>query len=154
RYALGMYAYYGYRGFSGAVGGGIGGGGFDNSFIESGAQPNYRSDSGQLLPNDVAMSRVESLYAYPIGLTSLEPGDRMTKLLFEQRSPYRVIYRWEAIDPNNPVEQILRIHNAGKTPWTGGLATITKAGLPLAQLDMPFTAVGRDANLTLGKAPD
>jgi len=100
------------------------------------------------------MFRSESLYAYPIGPTTLEPGDRLTKLLFEQQSHYRTVYHWEAEDANNPVEEFLRIHNDAKKPWTGGVVTVAKTGIPLAQTDMPFTAPAHDADLTIGKAPD
>jgi|GEM_PF-5090943 len=106
------------------------------------------------LPSDAGMFRRESLYAYPIGPTTLEPGDRLTKLLFKQPSHYRTIYRWDAAEANNPVGEFLRIHDDGKTPWTGGVVTVAKAGIPLAQTDMPFTATGHDADLSLGQAPD
>ncbi len=159
RYTIGMYNNYSY-GFGG-FGGGGGMGAMDASgfmygrgAVFAGTTPGGIAMSGQLLPSDASVFRSESLYAYPIGKQTLEPGDRLTKLLFEQSSHYRTIYHWEAVDTNNPVEEFLRVHNDGKNPWTGGVATIAKAGIPLAQTDMPFTATGHDADLALGKAPD
>jgi len=153
RYTAGMYN-GGYP--SGGVGGGFGvsvdG---DSSFRGAVFNSNGSYEkSGQLLPNDANVFRSESLYAYPIGPTTLEPGDRLTKLLFEQQSHYRTVYHWDAADGNDPVQEFLRIHDDAKTPWTGGVATVAKSGIPLAQTDMPFTAPGHDADLTLGQAPD
>ncbi|HWA84354.1 MAG TPA: hypothetical protein VG820_13000 [Fimbriimonadaceae bacterium] len=145
--ALARYLLAGYYG-NGYGGGGFGGGGMTADGRYGNAQ------SGQLLPNDGNIARTESLYAYTIGTTNLEPGDRFTKLLFSQRTPYDTIYRWDAESTNNPVVQVLRIHNVSKTPWTGGLATITKNDMTLAQSEMPFTAGGHDADLKMGFAPD
>lgn len=151
RYGLTNYTNYGFpmdgraeNGF-GFGGGGMGGGGFGVAM---------EGRSGQLLPSDSSVYRSESIYAYPIGSTTLEPGDRLTKLLFEQQSHYRTVYHWDANQSTNSVDELLRIHNDGKTPWTGGAATITKNGLPLAQVAMPFTSTGHDADLVLGQAPD
>ncbi|HVT13872.1 MAG TPA: hypothetical protein VHE55_16535 [Fimbriimonadaceae bacterium] len=156
RQVLARYLQTGYYG-SGFAGGGFGGGGdYSRGAVFAGTTSSEygNAQSGQLLPNDANIARSESLYAYSIGTTNLEPGDRFTKLLFSQRTPYDTIYRWEAENVNNLVQEFLRVHNVSKTPWTGGLATITKDGVTLAQTDMPFTAGGHDADLKLGSAPD
>ncbi|MFI5385932.1 MAG: hypothetical protein ACHQ50_07405 [Fimbriimonadales bacterium] len=154
RFVLGTYN-------PGYGGGGFGGGAFvvdgtqqGVNGVFAGTTPGSFIRTGNALPADTSIFRSESLYAYPIGPTTLEPGDRLTRLLFEQASHYRTIYHWDAESGNNPVEQYVRVHNDGKTPWTGGVVTISKTGIPLAQTDMPFTAVEKDADLALGKAPD
>ncbi|HTQ09982.1 MAG TPA: hypothetical protein VMI31_07935 [Fimbriimonadaceae bacterium] len=153
RYSIGMYNNYsgGYGGFAPADSIGV-----DYTYrngLFRGETP-AGTKTMEALPSDASIFRSESLYAYPIGPTTLEPGDRLTKLLFAQPSHYKTVYRWDAADANTPVQEFLRVHNDAKNPWTGGVATVTKEGIPLAQTDMPFTAVGHDADLGLGTAPD
>lgn len=152
RFTVGTLQYYSYD--NSFVGDGGNFGGMARGGLFTGTTPSgFERDASKTLPTDAGIFRSESLYAYPIGPTTLEPGDRLTKLLFEQSSHYRTIYRWEAIDANNPVEQFVRVHNDGKTPWTGGVVTIAKTGVPLAQTDMPFTAVGKDPTWPSARHP-
>jgi hypothetical protein len=150
RYTLSLYSGYPYYG---NFGGGFGGGGSMGITMDGRYGQQGYDKSGQLLPTDPSVYRSESLYAYPIGPTTLQPGDRLTKLLFEQHSHYKTIYRWNGF-VDSAVEEFLRIHNDAKAPWTGGTVMIAKEGIPLAQTAMPFTATGHDADLPLGNAPD
>lgn len=107
--------------------------------------------------------RIEDLFSYPLGKLSLMPGDRLTRLLLREAPDYERLYRWEitfkqvqyqAPQERTRVLKLLRLSNRGKAPWTGGLALVMKDGNPLAQTEMPFTAVGQEADLELGEVQD
>ncbi len=143
-------------------GGGVGGGGGDfdgrvEGFEFDGDQNvlTRRADDGTIrqLPQQAQADRVESLYAYPLGKLSLEPGDRMARMLFSQPAPYSNLFIWN-VDVSTQVSNILRLTNNSKVPWTGGRALVLKNEIPLAQLEMPFTPVGQVANIELGKSQD
>lgn len=106
------------------------------------------------LPNQANAERLEGLFSYPMGNLDMEPGDRITRLLFSQQAPYATLYKWRADPGNSVVTNTLRITNGSKVPWTGGPVLIIKDGKPLAQLPMPFTAIGNAADLDLGVAKD
>ncbi len=141
---------YNYSRFVG-YGGGMGGGG-------GGGQVTYTNPSStrrELAPQ-ATTERVESLFAYPIGKVSLQAGDRLSRILFSQSSTYENIFRWSAEvgNPDVTVKNLLRIHNTGTVPWTGGQVFVTKGATPLAQLIMPFTSAGKAADLELANAQD
>ena len=141
---------YNYSRFVG-YGGGMGGGG-------GGGQVTYTNPSStrrELAPQ-ATTERVESLFAYPIGKVSLQAGDRLSRILFSQSSTYENIFRWSAEvgNPDVTVKNLLRIHNTGSVPWTGGQVFVTKGATPLAQLIMPFTSAGKAADLELANAQD
>lgn len=107
--------------------------------------------------------RIEDLFSYPLGKLSLMPGDRLTRLLLKEAPGFERLYRWEitfktiqyqAPQERSRVLKLLRLSNRGKAPWTGGLALVMKDGNPLAQTEMPFTAVGQEADLELGEVQD
>lgn len=145
-------ASYGYGG--GGFGGYGGAAGPMGDFGVSGGGRSYSESSGQMLPNDVQTFQTESLFAYPLGKVNLERGDRLTRLLFQTHSNYKSLFLWDATTYGAAVQNILRLHNEGKVPWTGGLALITKENIPLAQLDMPFTAPGDDAEISMATPQD
>jgi len=150
----------------GMGGGGYGGGraGSEVLGLTAAAEP-YGPDGGYDNRNTVdKMARVEDVFAYPVGKLDMDPGERITRLLFTDDANYKRIFRWELTEarrnyyenPNvtNRVSKILRVTNKTRTPWTAGKCMVTKDGTPLASIDMPFTAVGQDANLELGVVQD
>lgn len=166
----GTYSQSGYYGSYG-IGGSYGGGGYggyggpaDMSTLSAAAEP-YGPDGGYDNRNTIdKMARVEDVFAYPVGRLNMDPGDRITRLLFTNEANYKRIFRWDLGETRmntygnlvvtNRVSKILRVANKTKTPWTAGKCIVTKDGTPLASIDMPFTAVGQDANLELGTVQD
>jgi hypothetical protein len=146
----------------GGMGGGMGGGAFDVGQFAPGATDGprggimRRDDAGEfrIVPDQARADRVEGLFTYPLGKVSLEPGDRMSRVLFAQNAPYSTLFIWNADAANTRVSNILRLRNSSKVPWTGGLIFIVKNGTPLAQVQMPFTPVASDADLEMGAAQD
>lgn len=158
-YSAAPMGYGGFGGGQGAFVAPVGVADFDAQYNN-----NYNSqESGQNPPAD-ALSRLEDLYSYPLGKVSMEPGDRLTRMLLEDRAAYERLYRWEITQyRRQPYEQptersrvvkLLRLKNRGKLPWTGGKAMVLKDSSPLAQTEMPFTAAGQDASLELGEVQD
>lgn len=155
--------YYGSYGMGGYGGGGYGGA-MDASSLSAAAEP-YGPDGGYDNRNTIdKMARVEDVFAYPVGKLNMDPGERITRLLFTDEANYKRIFRWDlddarrtydnSITPLDRVAKIVRVANKTKTPWTAGKCIVTKDGTPLAQIEMPFTAVGQDANLELGTVQD
>jgi len=149
---------YGYAG----LGGGIGGGGRGNVDDVNSLEPtsSLRSNNGgfnyRAVATQATTDRLESLYSYPLGKVSLQAGDRLSRILFSQSSTYENIFRWaaEVGNDSSTVKSVLRIQNTGTVPWTGGLVMVTKEDSPLAQLEMPFTAAGKFADLEMANAQD
>jgi len=127
--------------------GGMGGGGFPMNRIEE-------ATDLRNLPNDSKAARLEGLYSYPMGDLDMEPGDRVTRLLFSQNAKYETLYKWTADGNNTTIYNTLRLTNTSKIPWTGGPALVLRDGQPLAQLPMPFTGLNGTADLNLGTAQD
>ncbi|CAN5434015.1 hypothetical protein BH11ARM1_BH11ARM1_03850 [soil metagenome] len=137
----------------GGFGGGMGGGG--GLYRGGPAEDSPGISEGLIsLASTPEANRVESLYAYPLGDLSLEPGDRLTRRLFKQDTNYESLFKWNADNANVKVDNVLRLTNDSKVPWTGGLTMVVKNEIPLAQVDMPFTSVGQHADLSLGLASD
>lgn len=144
---FGQSAYIGGFGGGGGMGGGMGGAGM----------PQNRMDEAtdlRNLPTDANAQRLEGLYSYPMGTLDMEPGDRISRLLFSQTAKYQTLYRWNAEPNNTTVYNTLRLTNTSKVPWTGGPALILQDGQPLAQLPMPFTGLNGSADLDLGVVKD
>lgn len=145
----------GYGGFGGGggAGGGIFGGASANS---SGYAAAPTTSMTRNLASQATTSRLESLYAYPLGKVTMQAGDRLSRLLFSQASTYESIFRWstEVGSSDTTVKNLLRVHNTGTVPWTGGLVFVTKEDSPLAQLQMPFTPAGKPADLEMADAQD
>jgi len=148
----------------GGGGGGYGLGGNDATALTAMPEPFGPSggyDNRSTIQN---MARVEDVFSYPVGKLTMAPGERITRLLFTNEANYKRIFRWELAETRrnyydnlsliNRVSKILRVTNNTKTPWTAGKCMVTKDGTPLASIDMPFTAVGQDANLELGTVQD
>ncbi|HSI72313.1 MAG TPA: hypothetical protein VK934_03990, partial [Fimbriimonas sp.] len=148
------YGYYGGGFGGGGMGGGMGGGGgFDMDGNVAFNRPDQETDLNNL-PQQAGISRVESLFSYPLGELSLDPGDRLTRIMFSQVTNYVRLLKWYADPGANSVNDTLRVNNNSKVPWTGGKAFILRDDTPLAQIEMPFTPVGQDADLNLGLAHD
>ncbi|MFZ4508122.1 MAG: hypothetical protein ACOYON_10565 [Fimbriimonas sp.] len=123
---------------------------------------------------DATMERVDNLFAYPLGTVSMEPGERLTHMLFEQPAEYEPIQLWEVWLGERPYEDrqrydaqgqpipvndnlmlsALNVRNQGKVPWTDGLVMVMRDGVPNAQVTMPFTPAGRTAQLVIGTSQD
>lgn len=154
-----MYNYGQGGGFGGGGAGGFGGATtnsngvarFGGGLVGGQGLVRDRSVAGQALTE-----RLESLFAYPLGKISLEPGDRLSRILFSQASTYDDIFRWltsvGSIDTT--VKNVLRVRNTGTVPWTGGLVFVTKDDAPLAEVEMPFTSAGKTADLEMANALD
>lgn len=153
------YDYMAYGGFGGQGGGGMGGGFGGYAGPGAGAAQTDvagRATVARALAPQANADRLESLYSYPLGKVNLKPGDRLSRVLFSQTSTYESIFRWDAEvgNDNSIVKSLLRIHNTGTVPWTGGPAFVTKVDTPLAQVDMPFTPAGKYADLDMANAQD
>lgn len=148
----------------GMAGGGYGLGGHDATALTAMPEPFGPSGGYDNRNTFQNMARVEDVFSYPVGKLTMAQGERITRLLFTNEANYKRIFRWELAEtrrnyyenPNvtNRVSKILRVTNKTKTPWTAGKCMVTKDGTPLASIDMPFTAVGQDANLELGAVQD
>lgn len=124
-----------------------------NSIVEpdeiSDSRRGYGSD-GSSKPN-----RMESIYAYNLGQLTLARGSRLTKALFQDPTTVESLVKWQANWSDNDVlTSILRIKNSGDQPWTTGPVFIVRDNVPLAQVEMPFTAAGKTADLSTGKVQD
>jgi len=139
-----------------AAGGGFGGGRGGYAPSPASADTALRQVLTRELASQGSTDRLESLYSYSLGKVSLKPGDRLSRILFSQASAYESIFRWEAEvgTDNSVVKSLLRIHNTGTSPWTGGQVFITKEETPLAQVEMPFTPAGKFADLEMANTQD
>ena len=157
-------AYYARNEGYGGMGGVYGGAGSMMDAMVSAAEP-YGPSGGNDNRNTIdSMARVEDVFAYPVGKLTMDAGERITRLLFDDNANYKRIYRWQLSESRrqyydqptvvNRVSKVLRVTNKSKTPWTAGKCIVTKDGVPLASIEMPFTAVGQDANLELGVVQD
>lgn len=132
----------------GGFGGGMGGGGF-------GGPGGPRDEEAFRMPEAPATAQVQSLYAYRMGSLTLEPGERLTRRLFERDMDYTSLFTATITDqPDAVVNNVLRMKNESAFPWTDGLALVMKEGIPVSQIEMPFTPINETADLRLAVAKD
>ncbi|MDR3690133.1 MAG: hypothetical protein P4L46_12185 [Fimbriimonas sp.] len=110
-------------------------------------------DAPAFLARAIQASRLEDLHIYDFNRVSLQAGGRITRVLSSHDVPLHTLYRWN-VGPNTEFERVLRLHNGDKAGWPSGMVFLQSDGIPLAQVPMPFTAPGQDANLVLGTAED
>ncbi len=151
-------------GFGGGGFGGGGRGGRSHSFDVGAGSEGAAANPDQ--------RRVDDLFSYPLGKIDLKPGDRVMTTLFDQDSTFESVFAWDAwigprrqnqqnyidgrlvVPKDNEVASIFRFMNTGKVPWTQGSTVILRDSVPVAQLTMPFTPVGQNAELTVGTVQD
>jgi hypothetical protein len=145
-----------------AGGRGFGGGGFG---MQSAGEIDEPSPVfGNQPRTTTATEKVEDLYGFPLGHVDLEPGDRLSRVMFRVESPYERLYRWNIVhDIQSPyvqqreesmVEKILQVKNTSELPWPSGSAMIVENNVPLGQVTMNFTPVGKSCELGLGEVTD
>ncbi len=144
-------------------GGGMGGGGqalVGNAIDFISYDPNDNSlvvrsgeDVPAFLAQAVQASRLEDLHVYDFDNVTLPAGGRITRVLSSTDLPLNTLYRWNVATGTN-FDRVLRLHNSSGAGWPAGVAFLQTDGVPLAQVPMPFTAPGQDANLVLGSAED
>jgi len=139
----------------GMAGAGLGGAYGSNGLDEP--QATYNSAPRQ----ETSTYQVEDLFGFPLGRISLEPGDRLSRVMFRVPANYNRLYRWSLKRTNaqdsrieGSVEKIIRVKNESKQPWPNGPAMIVENNLPLAQVPMHFTPIGKEAELVLGTVSD
>jgi len=144
----------------GGVGGGLGGGGLGGFAPTDELQMPYSPQPRQTTNPE----QVEDLFGFPLGVVSMEPGDRLSRVMFRTQSSYDRLYRWTLVRRraylNQPavktdkVAKLIKIKNTSDVPWPSGSALIVENGTPLAQVVMPFTSKGKIAPIEIGKADD
>ncbi len=156
------YQYGGMGGGPGGFGGGGGmGGGMaaDQMSMAPGNRAATESDRVRFIERAIQAARLEDAFIYPFGHVDLEPGERLTRDLSKSESPTHSHYVWTVNalpggDVNLPVRRILSVKNTSAGPWPGGAIFLTRNDIPLAEVEMPFTSPGNDADIEMGKAED
>ena len=120
----------------------------DNSLIVRGGE-----DVPAFLARAVQASRLEDLHAYEFDTVTLPAGGRISRVLSDTVLPINTLYRWDA-SGNGGFERVLRLRNTSSAGWPAGSILLQTQDVPLAQVPMPFTAPGQDANLELGAVED
>ena len=120
----------------------------DNSLVVRSGE-----DVPAFLSRAVQASRLEDLHSYDFETVTLPAGGRITRVLSATDLPLKTVYRWDSAGSNG-FERVLRLRNASTAGWPAGSILLQTEGVPLAQVPMPFTAPGQDANLELGLAED
>lgn len=144
------------------LGGGFGGGGSGNIVIANADDAQVYSQAPR---QETPSIQVEDLFGFPLGHVSLEPGDRLTRVMFRTDASYKRLYRWMLTHPvNNPyrqpekpvnqVDKIIKLANTSGKPWPTGAAMVVENNVPLGQVPMRFTSAGKSAELVLGTVND
>jgi hypothetical protein len=120
----------------------------DNSLVVRSGE-----DAPTFLARAIEASRLEDLHVYDFDNVTLPAGGRITRVLSSSQVPLNTLYRWN-MATNVNFERVLRLHNASSAGWPAGMVFLQSDRVPLAQVPMPFTAPGQDANLVLGSAED
>lgn len=127
----------------------------DNSIVIRPTEEDIAELVRDMPPQNVATLRAEALYAYSLGSVTLARGARLTKPLFEQETEVESLVKWDfPWSGSDGLTNVLRVRNLGTQPWTTGPIFIIRDGLPLSQIEMPFTAPGKSADLDTGKVQD
>jgi hypothetical protein len=122
-----------------------------------------RSTSGPTTP--APGEAEEDLYIYDGGTLDLERGQRAYIPLFSADVPFAHRYDWDLEDrvdaharfvqtspEPTPLWHVLRVNNTTRAPWTTAPILIHGAKGPLAQSQVTYTPVGREAIVRLTKA--
>lgn len=151
--------------FGGGFGGTVGGANayLQNNSVVFDAPASYQGggyNGGQA--EATLPTRVENIFSYEFGKVDLQPGDRLARRPFQSTPTYRTLVLWQINEAqpqysqqrDQPLQQIVRVLNDTKMPWTGGNVLVVKDNNPIVQAQMPFTSPGKSADVPLGKAED
>jgi hypothetical protein len=139
-----------YGGYGGQGGGGFGGAGGSEGYS---GQTYSDTRTTDFFSREPEINRTGGVFSYPMGKLSLNPGDRVTRVMFSSTGKAQRIVELR-LGLNQAFTDLIEVENSGKLPWTGGRCTVLNDGTPLAILNLPFTTVGTKAVLMLGAILD
>jgi hypothetical protein len=107
----------------------------------------------------IAAQRLEDLFTFPLDQVSLKPGEKLSRVLSRTASEATTHYIWDVDEfPGSSqgakIRRVLTLSNKSKGAWPTGAVLVTRENIPLAETEMPFTAIGKAADLELGTAED
>ena len=170
RYSQPPSAFPDYRGTTGGTTGGFGGGGLggtreggfvprgitsvafdptDNSLIVQGAEKAIRD-----LEQQISASQVNDLFVYTTAGMTLKRMDRCYLVIQESEAEYEYRYVADTGLETAPVTVIKSLVFTNKTqlPWTDAPAMMVNKGRLVGQSPMPYTVVGDEAEVRIGRA--
>lgn len=99
---------------------------------------------------------LETLYIFELdGRVDLAANKEIGLPLFEEDAPLVRVYTWDAYRSyEGPVAEEIRANNTLTSPWPSGTALLYKNGDYISTIDMPYTASGTNASISLGSSAD
>ncbi|MHC1630716.1 MAG: DUF4139 domain-containing protein [Methanotrichaceae archaeon] len=99
---------------------------------------------------------LEMLYIYELECRKdLEMDKEVGLPLFEEASPIKRVYTWDAYTRNEgPVMEMVRANNTMKDPWPAGSALLYRNGEYVSRIDVPYTPTGTEASIAVGSSAD
>lgn len=101
--------------------------------------------------------QIEDAYTIAMGRLTLKPGERLTRLVFEDAQTIDRVFassiRLDRAQEGTVFSRALLANRSGSA-WTAGPLLVVSKAVPQAVVTMPFTAPGGLADLDLGEAKD
>ena len=75
--------------------------------------------------------------------------------LFQEESPLRRIYTWDAsYQEEGPAVEEIRANNTLSSPWPSGKALLYRNDEYVSTIEMPYTSAGTNASIVVGPSAD
>ncbi len=107
-------------------------------------------------PAAPASGELETLYIFELGgRKDLVMDKEIGFPLFQEDSPLRRIYTWDAsMKEEGPVVEEIRANNTMKSPWPEGKALLYRSDEYVSTITMPYTPAGTNASIVVGPSAD
>jgi hypothetical protein len=99
---------------------------------------------------------LETLYIFELdGRKDLVMDKEIGFPLFQEESPLRRIYTWDAsYQEKGPAVEEIRANNTLSSPWPSGKALLYRNDEYVSTIEMPYTSAGTNASIVIGPSAD
>jgi hypothetical protein len=119
------------------------------------AAPEEAMDLAVASPAPVS-GELETLYIFELeGRKDLVMDKEIGFPLFQEESPLRRIYTWDAsYQEEGPAVEEIRANNTLPSPWPSGKALLYRNDEYVSTIEMPYTSAGTNASIVVGPSAD
>ena len=119
------------------------------------AAPEDAMDLAVASPAPVS-GELETLYIFELeGRKDLVMDKEIGFPLFQEESPLRRIYTWDAsYQEEGPAVEEIRANNTLSSPWPSGKALLYRNDEYVSTIEMPYTSAGTNASIVVGPSAD
>jgi hypothetical protein len=147
----------------GGAGGGTGGQGtvperVDNIIYDPSVNSFIVQGTDEAIRQLETIVQVEDAYVIPMGRLTLNPGERLTRMLYDKERPFERVFKAQETLGNDSSDVgttgYIKIINDSGAAWTAGPMLVVSNVTPQKMVTMPFTGPGGTLELNMGNSND